>query len=581
MISLEGFRRRQRLFLVLLLAGLATVAARLFQLQVTPNSLALSRARRQYTKSVPIQPQRGTLMDQRGSTLALSVMADSIFVRPTALVRPTVAARLLSQALTLSERDLRSKLSSDKPFVWVRRQASPQQAKRVRDLNLKGVGAVPEGKRYYPKGRLAGRLLGFVGIDNTGLEGIEYALDPYLRGLPGTIRVSRDGRGRNLYPLELLQRPPRKGADVVLTIDEAVQHFSEIALDRAVKSARARGGTALVLEPETGRVLALAVSPPFDPNRDRRKRPEGRRLEGITTVFEPGSTFKIATMAAYLEGRGHSARDTFDCKNGRFRVAGRRIRDVHPYGVLRVARVLEVSSNICTVQIAQAVGNRTLYRYIRRLGFGASTGSGLPAESAGLVRPPKQWTRSSIAAVPIGQEVSVTALQMALAYGAIANGGYLMRPRVVREIRVGRDALRVFAPKIVRRALRPATARTLKRMLTGVIERGTGKAAKPRGYSAGGKTGTAQQVDPATGAYGDRYVASFVGFAPAGHPRVVIFVSIDQPQTQNFGGVVAAPVFREIAEKTLRYLRVPSDETPQIRAARPGNEMGRIRRDRA
>jgi cell division protein FtsI (penicillin-binding protein 3) len=368
-----------------------------------------------------------------------------------------------------------------------------------------------------------------------------------------------------------MNRPPRNGADVVLTIDRAIQHFTERALDRAVQSTKARSGTALVLEPETGRLLALAVSPPFDPNRTPRRRPEDWRLHGITTVTEPGSTFKIVTMAAYLEARGGSPKDTFDCRKGRFRVAGRRIRDVHPYSVLSVARIFEVSSNICTIQIAQKVGVRNLHRYIRRLGFGATTRSGLPSESPGLIRPLKRWTPASIAAVPIGQEVSATALQVALAYGAIANGGYLMRPRVIREIRDGGETLRVFAPKIARRALRPRTARILKSMLTGVVLRGTGKAAKPRGHSAAGKTGTAQQIDPATREYSkDRFVASFVGFTPVSDPHVVIYVSIDRPQTRPFGGVVAAPVFREIAEKTLRYLRVPSEKTPLIRAAAKG-----------
>ncbi|MFQ5694287.1 MAG: hypothetical protein ACE5IM_14780, partial [Nitrospinota bacterium] len=286
MNSLKGFRRRQRWFLVLLLAGLGTVAARLYQLQVTPDLLALSRARRQYSKIVPIQPQRGTIRDRRGRTLALSVLADSIFVRPAALARPTVAARLLSETLSLPERELRSQFSSGRPFAWVRRQADPEEAKRVRDLKLAGVGAVPEGKRHYPKGRLAGQLLGFVGVDQIGLEGLEHALDPYLRGVPGTIEVSRDGRGRNLYPLTLLGRPPRKGADVVLTLDEAIQHFAERALDRAVASTRAQSGTALVLEPDTGRIRALAVSPPFDPNHYRERRPSDWRLHGITTLFD-------------------------------------------------------------------------------------------------------------------------------------------------------------------------------------------------------------------------------------------------------------------------------------------------------
>ncbi|MBI2880291.1 MAG: penicillin-binding protein 2 [Candidatus Tectomicrobia bacterium] len=578
MKSLEGFRRRQRLLLVLLLLGLGMVAARLYQLQATPSSLALSRARRQYAKRVPIQPQRGTLMDQRGRTLALSVQADSIFVRPAALVRPTVAVRLLSQALSLPERDLRQRLSSGKPFVWLRRQAGPDEARRVRDLDLPGVATLPEGKRYYPKGRLGGQLLGFVGVDNAGLEGLEYALDPYLRGVPGTVEVSRDGRGRSLYPLELLGRPPRKGADVVLTLDEAIQHFAESALDRAVASSRARGGTALVLEPETGRVLALAVSPPFDPNQYLQRAPEDWRLNGVTTVFEPGSTFKLVTMAAYIEAARGAPGDTFDCRKGRSQLAGRRVRDVHPYGVLSVAQVFAVSSNICTIQIAQAVGERALHRYIQLLGFGDSTRSRLPAEPTGLVRPPEKWTSGSIVAVPIGQEVSVTALQMALAYGAVANGGYLMRPRLVREIRDGDEVVRVFAPKIRRRVLQPRTARILKEMLAGVVQRGTGKAAKPRGYSAAGKTGTAQQVDPATGTYSeDHYVASFVGFAPVETPRVVIFVSIDYPRTHTYGGVVAAPVFREIAGRTLRYLRVPPDEKPPLRAARQGEGTARRR----
>ncbi len=571
MKTLEPFRRRQKIFLTLLIAGLCTVAVRLYQLQVTPNSLTLGRALRQYTKSVPIQPQRGTILDQRGRTLALSVLADSVFVRPAALARPPAAARLLSEALSLPEPETRKKMASKQPFVWLKRQTTLQEAKRVRKLKLAGVGTVSGGKRYYPKDSLGGLLLGFVGVDNKGLEGLEYAYDPYLRGVSDSIRVSRDGRGRNLYPLEMLQQPPRRGSDLVLTIDEAVQYFAESALDRALEKTRAKSGTALVLEPDTGRILALAASPGFNPNRFRNAPSGSRGIPGITTVFEPGSTFKLVTMAAYLERRGTSPRDRFDCRKGRYRIGGRTVRDVHPYGKLSVARVLQVSSNICTIQIAEKMGPERLYRTIRRFGFGVSTRSGLPSESPGLVRKTKDWTRGSIAAVPIGQEVAATVLQVAMAYAAVANGGYLMRPRIVRLIRDQGQAVRVFAPKIVRRVLSARTARTLKRMLAGVVEHGTGKAARPRGYSAAGKTGTAQQIDPATRAYSkERFVASFVGFAPVERPRVVIFVSIDHPKTHTYGGVIAAPVFREIAEKTLRYLRIPPSGEPQLRTSGPG-----------
>lgn len=568
MKSLDLFRRRQKTFLALLFVGLCIATVRLYQLQVTPNSLTLGRAKRQYTKSVPIQPQRGTILDQRGRTLALSVLADSFFVRPAALARPPVAARLLSKALSLPEQEIQRKMASKQPFVWLKRQTTLQEGKRVVKMKLKGVGALPEGKRYYPKGQLGGHFLGFVGFDNKGLEGLEYAYDPYLRGVPGSIQVSRDGRGRSLYPLEMIQKPPRRGLDLILTIDEAIQYFAESALNRATQKAKAKSGIAIVLEPDTGRILALAASPGFNPNQFRNTPGQGSGIPGITTAFEPGSTFKLITMAAYLEQNGTSLRDWFDCKKGRYRIAGRTIHDVHPHSKLTVKQAFQFSSNICTIRIAETIGPINLYSTIRRFGFGVPTRSGLPSESPGLVRKTRDWTRGSIAAVPIGQEVSVNALQVTVAYAAVANGGYLMRPRIVRGIQDRGQTVRIFAPKIVRRALSAQTAQKLKRMLAGVVEHGTGKAARLRGYSSAGKTGTAQQIDPVTRTYSkERFVASFVGFVPVEHPRIVIFVSIDHPKTNTYGGVVAAPVFREIAERTLRYLRIPPSGEPQIQAS--------------
>lgn len=561
MISKERFCRRFTFFLCLSGLGLFLVALRLYYLQVDQHAPTLSRAERQYTKVVPIQPQRGVIWDRRRRVLALSMNADSIFARPAALAEPTAAARLLSKALELPPEDLRLSLTSKREFVWVRRKVTPAEMDRVRALALEGIGSVPEAKRFYPKGPLAGQLLGFVGMDEEGLSGVEHALDLHLRGVPDRRKVLRDALGRTLLPPELLQPPGVRGSDVVLALDESVQHIAEKALAKGVLSAGAASGTATVMEVETGEVLALAEFPPFDPNQFPTYGPEASRVRSAADAYEPGSTFKVVTAAAYLEGKGGRPEDTFYCEGGRWLFLGRVIQDVRPYGNLTVREILEHSSNIGIIKMAQEVGPALLERYIQALGFGERSGSGLSGESAGIVRPLKAWTRASMVALPMGQEIAVTPLQLVSAYAAVANGGYLMLPRVVKSIERNGGAVRVFPPKIVRRALGPEVAETLREILRGAVERGTGKKAAPLGYTAGGKTGTAQQVDPSTGSYRNgRYVASFVGFAPAERPRVVILVTVDSPRGDIYGGSVAAPIFREIAGRTLLYLRVPGGE---------------------
>ncbi len=575
LMSRGRFLRRFAGFLLLSLLGLFVIAVRLYYLQIHQHTPTMSRAERQYTKIEPLQPQRGVIWDRRRRMLALSMNTDSVFARPAALAEPTAAAWLLSKALDLPLADLRQSLTSKREFVWISRKVTPAQMDQVRALALGGIDSVPEKKRFYPKGHLAGQLLGFVGIDEEGLSGVEYALNLHLRGIPGRRKVLRDALGRTLLPPELLPSPGLSGSDVVLAMDESIQHIAERALANGVERAGAASGIVIVMEPETGNILALAEVPSFDPNQFRLYGPGASRIRSAADVYEPGSTFKVVTAAAYLEGRGGHADDTFYGEGGRWPFAGRVIRDLHPHDDLTVRQILEQSSNIGAVKMAQEVGPDLLDRYIRAFGFGERSKSGLPGESPGILRPPRAWTRASMAALPIGHEVAVTPLQLVAAYGAIANGGYLMRPRVVKSIERDGRTIRVFAPKIVRRALGPEVAETLREALRGVVERGTGKKAKPADYTAGGKTGTAQQVDPATGTYENgRYVASFVGFSPAERPRVVILVTIDSPKENIYGGSVAAPIFREIAGRTLRYLRVPRDEALVLRSGEDPAEPG-------
>lgn len=563
--------RRGRILAVFLLMGigLAAVLVRLLYLQVFKAGELAVRAERQQQRMVKLEPKRGTIYDRMGRELAVSLDVDSVFGVPAEVDDPRALAHRLARILKENPRGLERRLASDKRFVWLSRKIDPERAEKVKGLGVKEVGLVLETRRFYPKKTLAGPAIGFTGIDNEGLEGIELAYDDVLRGVSGWVLAEKDAFGRTVFPAGpgFQYRLPKPGSDIFLTIDEVIQHIAEKELDRALARTRARGGVCIVMNPGTGEILALAVRGPanraFNPNSPAVFRPGEWRNRAVTDAFEPGSIFKPILAAAALEEHIVHPLERFDCSAGRIQVADRVINDAKKHGVLTFTEVIAESSNVGTIKAAQKVGKERFYRYITAFGFGKKTGVDLPGEIGGLVKDYRLWSGVSLGSIAIGQEIGVTPIQVAAAYSAIANGGVLMRPYIVSEIvdPAGRDGKK-FSPKAVGRVISRETSERLAKILQKVVEIGTGKKAKPDAYTAAGKTGTAQKVDPKTGTYSKKeYVSSFVGFAPAVSPKMVIFVMIDTPSGENvWGGSIAAPVFKAVAEQGLAYLQVPPDD---------------------
>jgi cell division protein FtsI/penicillin-binding protein 2 len=470
--------------------------------------------------------------------------------------------RKLASILNLDYAFLKDRLYRNKSFIWVARKISPDQAEQIKKLNIKGLGFLKESKRIYPNSYLASQIIGFAGLDNVGLEGIEIYYDRYLRGEPGWAFFLRDARQKRLDLWEKMVLP-KDGYDLVLTIDEVIQYIAERELDKAYRTYHAQGASIIVMDPHTGAILALANRPTFELNEHGNAGKDQIRNRSICDLFEPGSVFKIVTASAALEEKKVSEEDKFFCENGSYRVGPHILHDHQPHGILTFRQVIEESSNIGTTKVAQILGGDVIYRYVKLFGFGAKLGIDLPGEIPGMTKEPRLWSKTSIAAVPIGQEVGVTALQLINAISVIANGGQLMKPYIVEEIRdkYG-ESIKKFQPILIRKVISLDTADRVKKILTGVVEEGTGTLAKVKGYSAAGKTGTAQKLEP-NGAYShNKFVASFIGFAPAEDPVVAIAVVIDDPHPYYFGGVVAAPVFKNVAGDVIRYLKSnqPQDE---------------------
>jgi cell division protein FtsI (penicillin-binding protein 3) len=551
---------------LLIVAGVAllwmtAVFGRLGYLQLVRHSDYLARAQRQQQRTIEITPKRGAIYDRNMHPLAMSVPVESAFAVPAELgENKAMAARLLSGVLGVPRDVLETRFESGGSFVWVLRKLPPDKAEAVRQLNLKGVYLQSENQRYYPKRDLAAHVLGFVDLDEKGLGGIEYELDSAIRGKSEKIVVMADARQR-WFDGGAAQKD--QGANVVLTIDEKVQYIAERELARAISETHALAGTVMVQNPNNGALLALANWPKFNPNSPNEGKPEGRMNRAVSAIYEPGSTFKLITLAAAFDQNLTEPEEVFNCENGAVYVAGHRIRDHKPFGLLTVANILAQSSDVGAIKIALRVGAPKFYDYIRAFGFGQQTGVDLPGESRGMLHKLENWTPVSIGSISMGQEVGVTPLQLVTAVSAIANGGTLYRPHVVAEVRRGVEPLAVAAaatagePKVV---IRPETAATLRRLMEGVILNGTGPRARLDGWTAAGKTGSAQKIDPATGRYSPtQLIASFTGFAPINDPAVTILVSLDSPVGQHEGGQVAAPVFKRIAEQVLPYLDVPRD----------------------
>lgn len=538
------------------------ILARAWQLQVHESARLREYAAAQYKHIRKIIPCRGIIFDSSKNVLAVSQNAFSIYARPDQVEDVESSAQKLARILKTQPRKISERLNKDEDFVWLARQASVDTAEKIKVLDIKGIGLIEESARFYPGGTLAASIIGFSGVDSQGLEGIEYAYDGMLRGQPRYILVEKDARGEaiSIFPEE---GQYVKGSDLVLTLDKAIQYLAERELRIAARNYRAKRAGAIVMDPQTGRILAMAMEPGFDPNRFSDWPVKAWRNWLVADIFEPGSTFKVFMAAAVLEEGIAKRSDTFFCENGEYYISGETINDVKKHGWLTLEEIVRFSSNIGAAKLGEKLGRERMYKYLGNFGFGARTGLDFPGEARGLVREPRTWSRIAVDTIAFGQGVSVSALQMVTALSAIANGGELMQPYLA-EYAVRPDGTRIelHGPERVRRVISPETARELTGILCSVVgPGGTGSKAAIAGYQVAGKTGTAQKPKPDARGYADgKYVCSFMGFAPAHDPRVAVIVVIDEPQTDYaYGGTLAAPVFKEIVRQALIHLNVPPD----------------------
>jgi cell division protein FtsI (penicillin-binding protein 3) len=542
----------------LLMAALGATLVRAASLQVIQRARLASMASDQSVREMEIPARRGDIYDRRGIPLAQSVEVDSLWLDPSMVADLHRAAKDLARVLRLDPSDLEARLSRGRRFAWVKRQVTPQEVTAAQRLEVPGLGVAKEPKRFYPQRELGAQVLGMVGTDGHGLEGLELAFEDELSGQSEKFEGTRDARGRNL----LLQGAPeavgRQGATVTLTIDRQVQYVAEKALDRAVEESKAIGGMVVVLDPRSGELLALAQNPRFNPNAPSPGIASGAvRDRPALDLFEPGSTYKAFVAAVALDERTIRPEDAFDCEGGSWEVGRHVIHDTHPHGMLNIGRILAVSSNIGAAKVAQRLGREGMMRTARRFGFGEKTGLALPGEGRGSIPYPKADV--TLATQAFGQGLSATAVQVAAAYGALANRGILMRPYLVSRV-TDPDGVVLLEnqPTQVRQAVSERTARTVVQMLEGAIQKdGTAPRAALESYRVAGKTGTAQKPDPVARGYSEKRIASFAGIVPSDDPRLVVYVVVDEPKTDVYGGLVAAPAFKEVATAVLPYLGVP------------------------
>ena len=561
--------RRLAVAAMTLLVWSVAIEGRLVYLQVFQHQELKGRAARQQSRTVEAPAKRGDLLDRNGNVLALSVDAESIYAVPIDIHQPDRLVEALCGALKDCAKGERAGLvdrigKSRRQFMYVRRQVPPDEVARVKALQLEGIGFIKESRRFYPNREMAAHLLGYVGLDSAGLSGLESTYDQIIKGHSGTVLVQTDAKRR---PYSRVERPPTAGASIELTIDEYLQHIVERELREGVERAGALGGSAIIMDPYSGEILALANAPTFNPNVFRDSEPTARRNRAVQDLYEPGSTFKIVTASGLLEDGLVRASDLFDVSQGSIRFGSRVIRDTHRSGVLSFEEIIVESSNVGTIKAVQRFGDDRAARlssWVRKFGFGYRSSPDFPSENAGIVWDPSRLNDSALASVAIGYQVAVTPLQMAAAASAVANGGELVQPRVVRA--VIRGGSRTVVPrKVIRRAISQGTAVELTRIMEGVVTNGTGKAAMIPGYTVAGKTGTASKV--VKGGYSrSDYNVSFVGFVPSRKPVFTIIVVVDTPRLlPKYGGTVSAPIFQRIADAALRQYGVP----PSINAAPP------------
>jgi cell division protein FtsI/penicillin-binding protein 2 len=534
---------------------------RLYNIQVVQSNKFKEIAQQEHLTSFSIEGERGNIYDRNFKKLAVNVNVQSLFVIPPKIKNPQETARKVSSILNLKTKDVLEKLNQKKSFVWIKRKLKETEVVEIKKLNIEGLNFLNESKRHYPKNYLASNLMGFVGIDNQGLEGLESFFDEELKGLPGLVILERDAIGGKV-PLSIKEPTTHKdGHSIVLTIDEVIQYITEEALDKAFQKSKAKAGIAIVVEPKTGEILAMAVKPSYDPNYFNQYSRDFWRNRAVTDAYEPGSTFKVVTIATALEERVVNLNDQFFCK-GWTKYNRTIFHDIHQHGSQDLTGIMKNSCNIGVIQTGTRLNEKVFEKSIRRFGFGTLTEINLPGEINGLVRSTKDWSRISLASLSIGQEISVTPLQLIMAVSAIANRGTLMKPMIVKEIIDSeQNKIKIFKPKPVRQVVSVDTALTMSKILEQVVNDGTGTRAKLAGYQAAGKTGTAQKFDFSTGKYSkDKYNSFFMGYVPAENPEISILVLLDEPKGSYYGGTVAAPVFQEIASKVLPYLSIPTSK---------------------
>lgn len=582
-----GWRRHARLAVLCTLAAAwaCGLLFRLYWLQVERYDHYAAKAEEQQQRVVVLDPPRGTIFDARGRRLAVSVEVASIAAHPAGLEDPRTAATSMAEILGLDREKLLRKLTSKRSFVWVARKVDQPRADAVRELKLKGIEFLPESKRYYPMRTLAAQVLGYVGTDNHGLEGLEYLYDDTVATEKGRRTVLLDGlNGTVMYP-NMDTDDARPGEDLHLTLDAALQNIVEQELAKGVESSNAKSGQAVMLDPNTGAIMAMASYPTYDPNRFAKYPKNTWRNAPVMDSFEPGSTFKMITLAAALEAGKVDPFETYFCGNGRIVIGRTSIRDHTPFGDLTIREVMAKSSNVGAIKLGRAAGRERLYSTIEAFGFGRPSGVDLPSEGGGLLRPLDRWSPITPAYVSFGQGISVTNLQLANAFAAIANGGSLLKPYVVDSI--GNTRTAEERREVVGLPISPSSVRQVRSMLETVVVDGTAKAAGLEGYRAAGKTGTAQKAGR-NGYAANRYVAGFVGFAPVSNPALVLSIAIDEPWPRYHGGEAAAPIFSAIAQQTLLYLGIPPDrlapgrewlaDPPEGDVQRPQVQLASMRR---
>lgn len=543
-----------------------SVTARAFYLQILQHEEMIKRADKQHQRIVPLTPARGAIMDRNGTPLAVSVEMDSCYAEPNHIQDIEGTAAVLAPFIGSSKNEIVKKLTTSKHFIWLERRLTPEVAIRIKNMKLRGIGFVKENKRFYPNIEIAAHVLGFTGQDPNGLEGIELKYDSTILGNTGFLVTERDNLGRDIAVMNTVIKNTSPGKNVILTLDKNIQYITEKELAKAVAESGAKNGMAVVMESGSGRILAMANYPSFNPNAYSKYSQAQLRNRAVADSFEPGSTFKIFLIAAALEEKIIKPSDSFNCENGSYKIADRTIHDTHSYGRLSVADILKYSSNIGAAKIGLKLGDERLLRYLKNFGFGERTGVDLPGESPGNLREKHRWYGVDLANISFGQGVSTSAIQLVSAVSAVANGGNLMKPYIVERILddSGQEVQK-FEPQTLHRVISQDTAQQMTRMMEAVTcSGGTGTNAAVEGFRVAGKTGTAQKADTVTHSYGAKRTASFVGFIPADKPKLTILIVVDEPKTSQYGGVVAAPAFRAIAQNALAYLKV----VPQAEAGR-------------